>query len=109
MAKVSESWSASQQRHLSYISEFTTDIQHVAGRANVVADCLSRAIVDAVHLGLHYTHMAADQAIDPGVQDLRTATTGLQLSEVPFVMVAPRHLHRTGAASRSRIMEASGV
>ena len=31
-----------QTRHLSYISEFTTDIRHVAGSANVVADVLSR-------------------------------------------------------------------
>ncbi|KAK7877067.1 hypothetical protein WMY93_032222 [Mugilogobius chulae] len=43
MAKVSEPWSARQQRHLSAISEFTTDIQHVAGKSNLVADCLSRA------------------------------------------------------------------
>lgn len=68
MAKVSESWSARQQRHLSYISEFTMDIQYVAGKTNVVADCLSRAIAGAVHLG----------------QELRTPTTGLQLSEVPI-------------------------
>ena len=32
-----------QTRHLSYISEFTTDIRHVAGEANVVADLLSRS------------------------------------------------------------------
>ena len=31
-----------QTRHLSYISEFTTDIQHVQGKHNVVADALSR-------------------------------------------------------------------
>ena len=31
-----------QTRHLSYISEFTADIRHVAGSANVVADTLSR-------------------------------------------------------------------
>ena len=38
MSKRSEPWSARQQRHLSYISEFTTDIQHIAGKDNVVAD-----------------------------------------------------------------------
>ena len=31
-----------QTRHLSYISEFSTDIKHVAGASNVVADVLSR-------------------------------------------------------------------
>ena len=31
-----------QSRHLSFIAEFTTDIRHVPGASNVVADCLSR-------------------------------------------------------------------
>ena len=31
-----------QTRHLSFITEFTTDIRHVPGVTNVVADCLSR-------------------------------------------------------------------
>ncbi|XP_072241429.1 uncharacterized protein [Leuresthes tenuis] len=40
---------ARQQRHLSYVSEFTTDLRHVAGKNNHVADCLSQAVVGAVH------------------------------------------------------------
>lgn len=32
-----------QTRHLEYISQFTNDIQHIRGDANVVADTLSRA------------------------------------------------------------------
>lgn len=40
MAKVAEPWSARQQRHLSYISEFTTDLQHIAGKSNHMADWL---------------------------------------------------------------------
>ena len=40
------------------ISEYTTDIQHIAGKSNVVAYCLSRAVVGAVvgavQLGLDY-------------------------------------------------------
>ena len=34
-------WSTRQQRHLSYISEFTSDIVQVPGSKNVVADALS--------------------------------------------------------------------
>ncbi|KAJ8409956.1 hypothetical protein AAFF_G00209970 [Aldrovandia affinis] len=45
MSKAAEPWSARQQRQFSFISEFTTDIQHVAGKSNLVADCLSRAVV----------------------------------------------------------------
>ena len=84
MAKVAEPWSARQQRHLSYISEFTTDLQHVAGKDNQVADCLSRAVAGAVHLGLDYSRMAADQTTDPDVHTLRTSTTGLKIEDVVF-------------------------
>ena len=44
MAKTSDPWSSQQQRHLSYISEFTTDIRHIKGTDNHVADALSRAM-----------------------------------------------------------------
>ncbi len=36
-----EGRSARQLRHLSFIVEFTTDVRHVAGKNNVVADALS--------------------------------------------------------------------
>ena len=36
MAKISDPWSKRQQRHLSYISEYTTDIRHVQGKDNQV-------------------------------------------------------------------------
>ena len=40
--RTSDPWSARQQRHLSYVAEYTEDIRHVAGSENVVADTLSR-------------------------------------------------------------------
>ena len=40
--RVSAPWSARQQRHLSYISEFTSDIQHQPGEDNIPADVMSR-------------------------------------------------------------------
>ncbi|KAJ8401803.1 hypothetical protein AAFF_G00377740 [Aldrovandia affinis] len=88
MAKLSEPWSARQQRHLSYVSEFTTDIQHVAGKQNTVADCLSRTLTSTVHLGIDYARMAVDQDADPDIQAFRTATTGLQLVDVPLTIRA---------------------
>ncbi len=42
MRRVSAPWSARQVRQLAYISEFTTDLRHVPGQKNVVADTLSR-------------------------------------------------------------------
>ena len=35
-------WTARQSRHLSYLAEFTSDIRHISGVDNVVADTLSR-------------------------------------------------------------------
>ena len=39
--RVSPPWSARQQCHLSYLSEFTSDLVHLPGLQNVVADALS--------------------------------------------------------------------
>ena len=41
ISKVSDPWSPRQQRHLAYISEFTTDVRHIEGKHNTVADTLS--------------------------------------------------------------------
>ena len=61
MSKTSEPWSSCQQRQLLYISEFTTDIQHVQGKDNSVADTLSRATVADVQLGIDYGATATAQ------------------------------------------------
>ncbi len=42
MTHVTPPWSDRQQRHLSFLAEFTSDLQHTSGHANVVADVLSR-------------------------------------------------------------------
>ncbi len=43
--RLSDAWSARQQRQLSFVAEYTSDLQHVLGSANVVADTLSRPAV----------------------------------------------------------------
>ena len=42
ITRVSPPWSTRQQRHLSFISEFSTDMRYLPGSDNVVADSLSR-------------------------------------------------------------------
>ena len=84
MSKISDPWTSRQQRHLAYISEFTTDIRHVKGKDNCVADTLSRATIDFIHEGIDYEAMAASQKKDPDVQAYRTALSGLQLEDIPF-------------------------
>ena len=86
-AKVSDPWSARQQRHLAAISEYTTCVKHIAGKSNLVADALSRTIVNAVHRsesGVDFTAMAAAQREDKETAAYRTATSGLVLQDVRF-------------------------
>ncbi|CAI5673972.1 unnamed protein product [Oreochromis niloticus] len=92
MSKVSDPWSARQQRQLAAISEFTTDIQHVAGKSNHVADCLSRVLVSPVYVGVDYAAMAAEQHADPDILALQSMKTGLVLEDTPVWDGGPRLL-----------------
>ena len=83
-AKISDQWSAHQQRHLSYISEYTTGIWHMSGQENNVADALSRFPISALHEGINFEEMATDQERDPKVQASLTAITNVQLREIPL-------------------------
>ena len=81
MTKATDTRSAMQARHLASISEYTTDVRHLAGKSNVVADALSRIEIDAVSVGLDLTELAAAQRNDPDFIAVRTAITGLTLEE----------------------------
>lgn len=63
LAARSDRYSPRQQRHLSFISEFTTDIRHVSGVDNVVADALSRGVNEIQFAGstIDYSELAAAQ------------------------------------------------
>ena len=100
MYKMSDPWSARQQRQLSFISEFTTDIQHIFCTDNVVADCLSRASINNITLGIYYVEMAAAQALGGDIQSYRTAITDLKLADMPVCDSGPVLLYdiSTGVA-----------
>jgi cleavage and polyadenylation specificity factor subunit 1 len=51
-----------QFNHLDFIAQFTTDIQHISGQDNVVADALSR--VGSVTAPPFYDALAASQESD---------------------------------------------
>ena len=88
--KQAEPWSARQQRHLAYVSEYSTDIRHIAGKYNVTADCLSRlsisndAACEEVCLGLDPRTLSAAQAASKDTQAYRTAVTDLRIADVPL-------------------------
>ena len=48
ISKISDPWSPRQQRHLAYVSEFTTDVRHIEWKDNTVADTLSRGEISAI-------------------------------------------------------------
>ena len=89
MTKSSDPLTARQQRHLAFTSEFTTDLRHIAGKSNVVADCLSRPSVNDVSLGVDFAEMAEVQASSKDIQDYRTATTGLRVVKQPLYKDGP--------------------
>ena len=79
----SDKWTPRQTRHLSFISEFTSDIRHVDEKDNVVADVLSRIhSFSAVTPTLDYTELAAHLTADQETQALRTAATSLKLVDI---------------------------
>ena len=71
-----------QERHLFYISKFTTDIRHVKGEQNLVADHLSRPFMAALLPGVDLETMAHSQTRDPEIRAARTAITSLDLQDI---------------------------
>ncbi|CAI2730875.1 unnamed protein product [Schistosoma spindalis] len=80
----SDRYSPRECRHLDYISQFTTDLRHIKGESNYVADALSRIQTNAVTLPvLDLPAMAAAQANDPVCTEAPQSSS-LQCQEVPL-------------------------
>jgi cleavage and polyadenylation specificity factor subunit 1 len=68
-----------QFNHLDFVSQFTTDIRHISGQDNVVADALSR--VESVTAPPSYNDLAASQDSDDELRTLLGSTTALLLGK----------------------------
>ncbi|GFN78116.1 Pol polyprotein [Plakobranchus ocellatus] len=90
ISKLSDPWTARQQRHLAFISEYSTDIRHVSGKSNVVADCLSRSFLSNVTLGIDYEAMAKAQEKD---RDIKAFPTAITVLNIPVPSRRFSHLH----------------
>jgi cleavage and polyadenylation specificity factor subunit 1 len=81
-----------QTRHLDFISQFTSDVRHVKGVHNPVADALSRIGANALNLnnscpGIDFKAMATEQSKDPDLTRLQSSTTtSLRFDAVPLAM-----------------------
>ncbi|BHF68099.1 hypothetical protein SprV_0301112900 [Sparganum proliferum] len=74
-----------ETRHPDYISQFTSDIRHIDGSRNDVADALSRPSIAHLQLssGIDFAEMAAEQRHvgSPSDEDV----SELQLQELPLI------------------------
>ena len=75
-----EKASPRQSRHLDFISQFTTDIRHIAGKDNVVADALSR--IEVVEVPVDYSQLAESQHQDEELQMLLRSESSLKLKQL---------------------------
>ncbi|GFU50424.1 transposon Tf2-9 polyprotein [Trichonephila clavipes] len=76
-----------QLRHLDFISQFSTNIQHVPGTQNLVADALSRIEIDSISQAscLDYKDIAAAQLVDEDLKQLlESNSTSLTLKQQYF-------------------------
>ena len=78
-----------QVRQLDFISQFTSDIRHVKGANNPVADALSRIEVNALGQGqdIDFEAMAKAQLEDPDLPTLESSSS-LRLSKTPVLASA---------------------
>ena len=119
LASSSERWTPRQQRHLSFIAEYTADLRHVRGRDNAVADVLSRVDISINPVArmtepssLDLLKMTRAQAADAEVQAYRTAITQLVLADLPIPghhYLIVRHLHWNCQACCSFLMATGSV
>jgi hypothetical protein len=75
--RVSDPWTSRQQRQLAFLAELTSDIRHIAGKANVVADALSRP-----------PQPQSPVTTQPGTGLLKAETCGRQLR---IIRPSPQH------------------
>ena len=69
-----------QFNHLDFISQFTTDIRHISGKDNVIADALSR--VEAVGTSVSPEILAETQDTDAELATLLQGATALRFEKI---------------------------
>jgi len=69
-----------QFNHLDFVSQFTTDICHISGQDNVVADALSR--VEVITAPVTHEALAVAQENDDELRTLLVSTTALQFEKI---------------------------
>lgn len=82
-----EKASPRQFRQLDFISQFSTDIRHISGRANTIADTLSRVATIEIPAAIDYEALGEAQNSDPELQLMLNSnppSTSLVLKSIAF-------------------------
>ncbi|KMQ85927.1 pol polyprotein [Lasius niger] len=80
--KKADQMSSRQTRQLLFISEFSTDIRHITGTENIVADALSRIDTIVMPTSIDMQEIAELQSTDEELQQLKLSTsTSLKLKK----------------------------
>ena len=82
-AQKSESHSPRQFRYLDLVGQFTTDVRHVSGKDNIVADALSR--VAEISRALDFNELAKSQQDDGELRLFSGPNTALELKKVRWL------------------------
>ena len=69
---------------MAFISEFTSDIRHIHGESNSVADALSRNVSAIVQAPVELEALASAQLDDQEIRQLSSTDTSLQLEHLPI-------------------------
>ena len=69
-----------QFNQLDFISQFTTDIRHISGQDNIVADTLSR--LEVITTSVTHDVLGAAQVDDDELRTLLVSNTALQLTKI---------------------------
>jgi hypothetical protein len=92
-----------QFNHLNFIAQFTTDIRHISGQDNVVADALSR--VESVTASPSHDALAASQDGDNELRTLLASSTVLRLERQQTTPQSPSTVtHLPGSLSRTFLL-----
>ena len=86
LSSTSDRYTPRQVRHLDYISQFTTNIAHITGSENPVADTLSRMEANAVTVPptiIDFKAIALAQTDDAELKQLTESNSWLSLKTVP--------------------------